>query len=154
MFGFHYGCETARQARGVTDWVTWTADTVPLLDRAALFQGYRGLIGDRDVIEYSGHAFTFLESQFVQDDWRTFRILMYDDDLGAEDRAGFPAAPAVPPSIHVFVFTHLGSSAFTNFSISEVTLDGHRVLVMGVFIPQEGARGDEAGQLIYYRLLD
>ena len=154
VFGFHFGCETTRQARGVTDWLTWTAETEPLLDRAALFQGYRGLVGDRDVIEFRGHPFTFLESQFVQDDWRTFRTLLYDEELGAADRAGFPDAPAVPPSVHVFLFTHLGSSVFTNFTISEVTLDGHRALVMGVFIPQEGAHGDEAGQLIYYRLLD
>ena len=155
-FGLHFfeNCETDRQARGTTDWTTWTAETQPLLDRAALFQGYRGSIGDRDYIEYEDHGFTFLESQFVQDDWRTFRILLYDDELGAQDRAGFPDAPAVPPSVHVFLHTHLGSSAFTNFTISEVTLDGHRALVMGVFIPQEGARGDEAGQLIYYRLLD
>ncbi len=153
-FGLHFGCETARQARGYTDWASWTAETEPLLDRAALFQGYRGLVGDRDHIEYEGHRFTFLEAQFIQDDWRSFRILLYDDELGAEDRAGFPDAPAVPPSVHVFLFTHLGSSAFTNFTISEVTFDGHRTLVMGVFIPQEGARGNEAGQLIYYRLLD
>lgn len=151
---FHADCETDREARGTTDWTTWTAVTQPLLDRAALFQGYRGSIGDRDYIEYEGHGFTFLESQFTQDDWRTFRILLYDDELGAQDPAGFPDPPAAPPSVHVFLHTHLGSSAFTNFTISEVTLGGHRALVMGVFIPQEGARGDEAGQLIYYRLVD
>ncbi len=156
VFGLHFfaGCETDRQALGRTDWTTWTAETQPLLDRAALFQGYRGSIGDRDFIEYRGHGFTFLEAQLIQSDWRTFRIFLYDDELGAQDRAGFPAAPAVPPSVHVFLHTHLGSSSFTNFTISEVTLDGQRALVMAVFIPNEGARGDEAGELIYYRLLD
>ncbi len=155
-FGFHFfaNCETDRQARGTTDWSTWIAETQPLLDRAALFQGYRGSIGDRDVIDYEGFDFTFLEAQSIQDDWRTFRILLYDDDLGAADREGFPNAPPVPPSVHVFLFTHAGSSAFTNFTVSEVNLDGRRVLVMGVFIRQEGARGDEAGQLIYYRFTD
>lgn len=155
-FGLHFfaDCESDRQARGRTDWTTWTAETEPLLDRAALFQGYRGSIGDRDFIEYEGHGFTFLEAQFVQGDWRTFRILLYDDELGAADRAGFPAAPAVPPSVHVFLHTDLGSSSFTNFTISEVTLDGRRALVMGVFIPTEGARGDEAGELIYFRFID
>ena len=154
-FGMHYyaDCQTDRQARATTDWTTWTAETQPLLDRAVLFQGYRGSIGDRDYIDYEGHGFTFLEAQFVQDDWRSFRILLTDDELGAQD-PGFPDAPAVPPSVHVFFFTHGGSSAFTNFTISEVTLDGHRALVMGVFIPHEGAHRDEAGQLIYYRLLD
>jgi hypothetical protein len=154
--GFHFNadCRTDRQARATTDWTTWTAETEPLLDRAALFQGYRGSIGDRDVIDYNGHRFTFLEAQFTQDDWRTFRILVYDDDLGALDRAGFPAAPAEPPSVHAFLHTHQGSSAFTNFTITQVTLDSRPALVMGVFIPQEGAQGDEAGQLIYYRFID
>ncbi len=155
-FGLHFfaNCETDRQARGTTDWSRWTAEAQPLLDRAALFQGYRGSIGDRDYLEYEGHSFTFLEAQFIQDDWRTFRILLYDDELGAEDRAGFPNAPAVPPSVHVFLFTHLGSSSFTNFTVSEVMLDGRKALVMGVFIPQEGAHGNEAGQLIYHRFVD
>lgn len=154
VFGFHFGCETARQAKGTADWSTWTVEEQPLLDRAALFQGYRGLIGDRDVIEYEGHAFTFLEAQFTKDDWRTFRILLYDDELGAADRAGFPDAPAVPPSVHAFLHTHRGSSAFTNFTISEVRLQGRTALVMGVFIPEEGAAGAETGQLIYYRFVD
>jgi hypothetical protein len=155
-FGMHYyafDCQTDRQARATTNWTTWTAETQPLLDRAVLFQGYRGSIGDRDYIEYEGRGFTFLEAQFVQDDWQTFRVLLTDDELLERD-PGFPDPPAVPPSVHVFLFTHGGSSAFTNFTISEVTLDGHHALVMGVFIPHESASPDEAGQLIYYRLLD
>lgn len=152
--GLHFGCATAGQARGITDWTSWTVEEEPLLDRAARFQGYRGIVGDRDHLEFEGFGFTFLEAQATQDDWRTFRILLYDDDLGAADRAGFPAAPAVPPSVHVFLFTHAGSAAFTNFSITEVVLDGRRALVMGVFIPEEGAGGEEAGQLLYYRFLE
>ncbi len=154
-FGLHYyaDCESDRQARGKSDWSTWTAESQPLLDRAALFQGYRGSIGDRDFIEYEGYGFTFLEAQFIQGDWRTFRVLLYDDELGAQDRAGFPDTPVVPPSVHVFLHTHHGSSSFTNFTISEVTVDGQRALVMAVFIPEESV-GDEVGELIYYRLID
>jgi hypothetical protein len=34
-----------------------------------------------------------------------------------------------------------------------VEIDGQRALVVGLFIPSEGANGDEAGQLIFYRII-
>lgn len=36
--GFHYwsGCDVGRQARGVTDWISWSAATEPSLDSAVL----------------------------------------------------------------------------------------------------------------------
>ena len=155
-FGLHFfaGCESDRQARGTTDWTSWTASEQLLLNRAALLQGYHGSIGDRDVINFEGHEFTFLEAQFVQSDWRTFRVLLYDEGTGAADRASFPNPSPLPPSVHVLIRTHAGSYAFTNLTVSEVHIDGHSALVVGVFIPSEGAQGDEAGELIYYRLLD
>lgn len=160
VVGFHFfaDCATDRQALGTTDWTTWEASTQPHLDRAALFQGYRGSVGDRDVLEFRGHSFTFLESQFTQDDWRTFRVLLYDEGVGARHPVGLAggigSAPSEPPSTHVFMWTHAGSFAFTNLTATEVTLHGRQALVVGVFIPGEGAQGDEAGQLIYYRLID
>lgn len=159
-FGFHYyaDCETDRQARGTTDWVTWEATPQPHLDRAALLQGYRGSIGDREAIVFKDYEFTFLESQFTQDDWRTFRLLVYDEELGARDQAGltrgFGEAPPEPPSVHVFMFTHKGSYSFTNLTATEVTIDGQRAIVFGVFIPMEGGRPGEVGQLIYYRVVE
>ena len=159
-FGFHYfaDCETDRQARGTTDWVTWQATPQFQLDRAAILQGYRGSIGDREVIDFKGYEFTFLESQFTQNDWRTFRFLLYDEELGARDQAGltvgFGKAPPEPPSVHVFMATHKGSYSFTNLTATEVTIDGQRAIVFGVFIPMEGGRPGEIGQLIYYRVID
>ena len=41
----------------------------------------------------------------------------------------------------------------TNLTISDVTLDGHRALVVTVFLPQENDTS-EAGELVYYRLID
>lgn len=160
VFGFTFfaGCEIDREGLGTTNWTTWEASTQPHLDRAVLFQGYRGHIGDREVLEFRGHAFTFLESQFTLDDWRTFRVILYDEGLGARDPVGLTggvgSAPSQPPSTHVFMWTHKGSFAFTNLTATEVTLGGHQTLVFSVFIPDEGAAGDEAGQLIYYRFID
>ena len=41
----------------------------------------------------------------------------------------------------------------TNLTISDVTLNGRRALVVAVFVPQENET-NEAGELIYYRLID
>lgn len=62
-FGFfYYQCEVDQQARGESDWVSWTAEQDVLLNRAAWLQGYVGSVGDRDTIDFEGHRFTFLEA--------------------------------------------------------------------------------------------
>ena len=155
-FGMHFymHCESDRQARGTTDWVTWHAEPQPLLDRAALLQGYQGSIGDRDAIEFKGHLFTFLEAQFLQGDWRTFRVLEYDDETGAPDRAAYPEFAPEPPSIHVFIRTHGGGSSFTNMSVGQVEIGGRQAIVVGLFVPSESGGTDAPGELIFYRELD
>jgi hypothetical protein len=164
-FGFHffYNCEVDQQAHGESDWTSWTATQDVLLNRAAWLQGYTGSVGDRDMIDFEGHRFTFLEAQFVPGDWRTFRVLLYDDGVGARDRSviddppdpasQFPDIPPEPPSTYVGIWTHQGSRSLTNLTISNVTLDGRRAIVVAVFIPRENDTS-EAGELIYYRLLD
>ncbi len=164
-FGFHYyhRCEVDQQARGTSDWTSWTASPDVLLNRAAWLQGYLGSVGDRDTIDFDGHLFTFLEAQFVLGDWRTFRVLLYDEGVGARDRdvidhppdpaSDFPAIPPEPPSTYVGIWTHEGSRSMTNLTIGEVTLDGRRALVVAVFLPHENDTS-EAGELIYYRLID
>ena len=172
-FGFHFyaGCETDRQARGTTDWVTWEAENAALLDRAVLFQGYAGSIGDRAVIDFKGHQFTFLEASFILNDWSSFRVLVYDEGTGAADRTQFgvdantvaipetwsgpqPGPPAEPPSEHVFIRTHQASFSISNMSLSLVTLGGRQALVVTLFIQQPGLGGDETGELVYYRFVD
>jgi hypothetical protein len=172
-FGFHYyaGCEVDRQARGTTDWVTWEAQTAALLDRAVLFQGYAGSIGDRTTLDFKGHRFTFLESSFILDDWSSFRVLIYDEGTGAADRAQFgvdadtvsipeswsepiPGPPPEPPSEHVFILTHRASNSVSNPSLALVELGGRQALVVTLYIQQPGLGGDETGELIYYRFVD
>jgi hypothetical protein len=154
-FGLAYfwRCEAVRQARGTTDWVTWEAEDQPLLNRAAFLQGYVGSsAGDRDVINFRGHDFTLIEAQFTQDDWGTFRVLLYDEDLGAADKAAFPEPAPKPSSVHALIRTHLGSYSFSNLSVSQVEIDGRQAVVVGVYI-QRGAV-EEEGPLIYYKILD
>ena len=49
--------------------------------------------------------------------------------------------------------THAGSTAFANPTIGQVEIDGHRVIVVTLFLPQEGARDHESGEVIYYRTI-
>ena len=153
-FGLHLfrDCRTDTQARGTTDWVTWDAVEQPLLDRAAYLQGYRGHVGDRDLVEFRGHEFTFLEAQFTPDDRGTWRILVYDEGTGAADRLSYPEFAAAPPSVHVNIRTHGGSSSFSNMTVPQVELNGTRVVVVGVYI-QQGPDGEE-GPLVYYRTIE
>ena len=133
-FGPHFfrDCRTDTQARGTTDWVTWDAVEEPLLDRAAYLQGYRGSVGDRDMIEYRGYEFTFLEAQFTQNDWSTFRVLVYDAGTGEADRLSYPDFASQPPSVHVNIHTHRGSYSFFNMTIAQVDFHGGQVVVVTV----------------------
>jgi hypothetical protein len=153
-FGLHYfrHCRTDRQARGTTDWMTWKAVEQPLLDRAASLQGYTGSIGDRDTVEFRGYEFTFLEAQFTQGDWGTFRVLVYDEATGAADRRSYPEFPPEPSSVHVALQTHRGSYSFSNMAVSQVDLNGKPVVAISVYV-QQGAAGEE-GPLIYFRTVE
>lgn len=172
-FGFHFyaGCEVDRQASGATDWTTWEAEPAAILDRAVLFQGYAGSIGDRTAVDFRGHQFTLLEASFILNDWDSFRILIYDEGTGADDREQFgldaaefsipeswdgqmPGPTAEPPSEHVFINTHKASASISNPSLALVTLSGRETLVVTVYIQSPGRGGDETGELIYYRYLD
>lgn len=136
-FGFHYfgDCDLDREARGTMDWSTWTASKRPELDAAILANGVRGGIGDRDVITFRGREFMVIEAMSVRDDWSTWKVYLVDETLAA--------AP-------LSFVTDGGSRAFTNPTASIVEFRGRPTLVVTLFVPQEGARGGEAGSLVYY----
>jgi hypothetical protein len=136
-FGFHYfsDCDLDREARGTMDWSTWTASKRPELDAAILANGVRGGIGDRDVIAFRGREFMVVEAMSVRDDWTTWKVYLVDESLAAE-----PLSFA----------TDAGSRAFTNPTATIVEFRGRPTLVVTLFVPQEGARGGEAGSLVFY----
>ena len=139
--GFHYfgDCELDRQARGTSDWTSWSPARQPSLDAALEAHGVMGGIGDRDDVVFEWFPFTLLEGQVVKDDWRTWRVFLIDQTGQAE-----------PLSIR----THAGSLAFTNPTIELIEIQGREAILVTLFVPQEGAAGTEVGELIYYRLLD
>jgi hypothetical protein len=111
-----------------------------VLEGAVRIHGVEGGVGDRDVIDFQGATLTMIEAQVVNEDWRTWRVFLHDAATGKAEQLDFR--------------THAYSTAFTNPTIDEVEIDGRRALVVTLFVPQEGAAGDEAGQLIYYRILE
>ena len=136
--GFHYyrGCTHDRQARGTSDWTSWSPARLPAFDRTVEALGGHGGIGDRDTLTFNGVGFTIVEAQLVNEDWHTWRVFLIDE-TGAAERLD--------------VRSHSGSVAFTNPAVELVEVDGQRAIVVTLFVPQEGSSGDEAGELIYYR---
>lgn len=140
--GFHYhaGCELDSEARGTTNWKTWTVSRQPQLDATVRRAGVAGGIGDRDSIVIDGDRFTFIEGQTALGDWSTWRVYVLEG----------PGGVATPLDIR----THAGSTAFTNPTVAIVSIAGRPAILVTLFVPQEGAKGAEAGELVYYRFLD
>ncbi|KAJ7208785.1 hypothetical protein C8J57DRAFT_1484398 [Mycena rebaudengoi] len=139
--GGHYfrDCQADRQQRGnLTNFSHWVTSSRPDVDNAILFWGVQGNIGDRDAVTFGGFQFQLMEGQSTFGDFGSFRTFLYDFSTGNADR--------------VNITTARGSTAFANPSISTIkTPDGESAVVVGMFLPGEGAAAGEAGQLIYYR---
>ena len=140
---FHYfrNCRVDRQARGQTDWTSWSSEPQPLLDAAMEVHDVRGGIGDRDgPLEFRGHQFMMFESMVVPDLWESFRLFLYDVEAQSSQQLDMK--------------THAGSVSFTNPTINQVTLNGRPALVLSMFIPGEPNPESEIGGVIYYRFID
>jgi hypothetical protein len=138
--GFHYwwNCDVDRQARGVTDWTSWSAAAQPALDTAILLHGVKGNIGDRDgMLMFRGHAFGLLEGRFAKDDWASWRVFLYDYETGTAEQLD--------------IRTDMGSMSFGNPTIEHVRIGGRDALVVTLFLFGEGAASGEGGSLVYYR---
>ena len=137
-FHYHASCERDLEASGWTDWTTWHARQERNRDAWLFELGVLGHIGDRDAITIGRHELMLLEGQRILDDNATWRTYLLDETAGSAEllRIGTPAA----------------SQAFLNPTISKVTVAGRPALVATLFLPSEGARGGEAGPLLFYRL--
>lgn len=140
--GFHFydACDIDRQAHGTSDWTTFIATPRRDIEDAVRANGVEAGVGDRDIVEIDGVGLTLIEGMQRRDDWRTWDVYLYDDISGLAEPLVFT--------------THAGSTAFTNPTVTMVGFEGRPTLVMTLFLPQEGAHGDEAGELLYYRFLD
>ncbi len=137
--GFHYWseCNVGRQARGVTDWSSWSAAREPALDSAIIAYGIAG-VGDRDgPFTFRGYQFAVIEGEGIRNRWDSWRVFLYDYQTQTADQLD--------------IRTDAGSTSFGNPTIEEVQIGGRQALVMTLFVFLDGSRGDENGSLIYYR---
>ena len=136
--GFHYWseCNVGRQARGVTDWSSWTATRDIALDTAITNYGIAG-VGDRDVLTFRGYQFALVEGEGVRNDWTSWRIFLYDYQTRTAERLN--------------IVTDARSISFGNPTIEQIQLGGRPGLVISLYLFLDGARGGETGSLLYYR---
>ncbi|MFC8723016.1 sialidase family protein [Kitasatospora sp. NPDC057198] len=139
--GGHYfsNCDVDRQMRAVlTDFSSWSAVKQNEFDNALLYWGVRGNIGDRDAVQFRGFPYALIEGQYTKNDFGSWRTFLYDYQTGNADP--------------VTVTTHGGSTASANPSVTALTTpSGQPAVLVGLFIPSEGAAPGEAGELLYYR---
>ena len=137
--GFHYWsqCDVGRQARGVTDWSSWSAAPEPALDNAIIAYGMAG-VGDRDgPLTFRGYQFAVIEGEGVRNQWDSWRVFLYDYQTHTADQLN--------------IQTDAGSISFGNPTIEQVQIGARQALVMTLFVFLDGSRADENGSLVYYR---
>ena len=153
----HHECDTAadtdRQSLGtLTNFSSWSAVKQPTISQAlidaaaAAGKTVDGNIGDRDTLTWGGVKYGIHEVQYNKgatgqnNSFASWRPYLYDH---AANSARLLAMK-----------THRGSTAFANPSYSLVKdPHGRPAIVVGVFIPVEGAGTNEAGPLIYWKTL-
>ena len=142
--GAHYfsNCIADRQQRGtLTNFNSWSTSPQTAIDDAILFWGVQGNIGDRDATFFQHHQFGLFEGQFARNNFATWRIFCYDYQTGQADLLG--------------IRTDQGSTAFANPSVSRIRApNGEPAILITLFLPSQGAKPGEAGELIYYKILD
>ena len=138
-FHYHASCERDLQARGWTDWKTWHSRMRRDIDKALIDLGVAGHIGDRDKITFRGHDLTLVEGQRIVDDWSSWRIFLYDDESRTAEELPFK--------------THAGSTSMANPTVELIQFHGRSAILVTLYIFTEGSRGDEDGELIYFRYL-
>jgi hypothetical protein len=138
--GHHYyaNCDVDKQARGrLTNFNSWTTSKLVNVDNAFLYWGTKGNIGDRDgYANFRGYNFGLFEAQFTKNDWRSWRVYLYDYQTGNSDQTS--------------IQTNGGSISFANPTITLTSLNGKNIVLVTLFVPSEGNAPGEAGELLYY----
>jgi hypothetical protein len=141
--GFHYfrQCDVDRQAIGtLTNFSTWKTQVDTNLNaRFAGLGTINGNVGDRDAFFYQGRPYSLVEGQSTKNDFGSWRPYLFDRAANSLTALNLK--------------THAGSTAFGNPTWTELDLpDGRgRGFVATQFLFSEGAKGAEAGALLWYR---
>jgi Bacterial Ig domain len=143
--GFHYfrNCDVDRQAIGtLTNFSSWKVQVdTNLNNRFASLGTINGNVGDRDAFFHKGRSYSLVEAQSAKHQFGTWRPYLFDR--------------AANSLTALTLTTDAGSTAFGNPTYTELDLPGGlgRGFVATQFLFSEGAKGQEAGALFYYRRL-
>ncbi|WNG18202.1 hypothetical protein F0U63_28595 [Cystobacter fuscus] len=136
---YYWNCDRDRQQLGrLTNFNSWSTSAQNNVDNSLLYWGVGGNIGDRDALHYKQNVYGLIEGQYTKNDFGSWRVFIFDHQTGN----------AEPLNMR----TDKGSTAFANPSFTALTApNGQRAIAVSIFLPSEGAKPGEAGQLIYYR---
>lgn len=109
------------------------------MDGAILQYGVQGNIGDRDNFTFLDNKFLIIEGQSRKNDFGTWKCYLYHNASGM--------------TIPLHHLTHHNSSSFANPTVSILEYQGHQIVFASLFLPSETAGIQEAGELIYYKIL-
>lgn len=140
--GFHYYASgiVDRQAKGVlVSQEKWQVSKEYCLDGAILQYGVQGNIGDRDNFTFLDNKFLIIEGQSRKNDFGTWKCYLYHNASGM--------------TIPLHHLTHHNSSSFANPTVSILEYQGHQIVFASLFLPSETAGIQEAGELIYYKII-
>lgn len=146
--GFHYymNSDVDRQARGTLTNLGsaspgWSTRVESKVNQALLASGdVHGNVGDRDHMMWFGRSYNLHEVQLTKRDFGSWRVGLYDWSSGTATRLA--------------VKTRRGSTSFANptFTNLRSPRSGRRnAVVVTLFLPSEGAKSGEGGELIYYK---
>jgi hypothetical protein len=124
---------------GSVDWTAWI-DPAPSPINAALESlGCQGDIGGRDGYNHDGFDFTLVEGQSTAGDLASWRIYNFDPLTNTADQLNLR--------------TPAGSPNAASPHITQININGKDAWLVSAYIHSAGAKGNEAGQLMYYNYL-
>ena len=133
LLGFHYynNGDVDYQAMGILkDFKSWKAWTDDITNKNIIGMGFKGNIGGRYAFKNNNKEFILQEAQIKKADFSTWRILIGDG-------AFYTTLNLKTPN---------GSISFANPSILEIEKGNY---IISSFLPSEGNKRGENGQLIY-----
>lgn len=136
-FHFFKNAHVDQLAQGaLLNFKTWSPKPLEKANATFIRQGWRGNLGDREMLKYRGRPYYLQEIQRRRGDWASWRVCLCDEN----------SIPLRTLSIR----THGNSTAFANPSSTWVRdSSGQQKLVVTLFLPSEGNPPDEVGTLLY-----
>lgn len=119
----------------------WTAVALPQVNEQISSLGFKGNIGQRSKFTIKGESYYLVEAQDCYDCWKTWRVLLCDKNMS-------PLAVLPIHGIQGEDDNKGQSLTYANPFIGQIGSESHAVI--SLFMPTEGNRDKEIGELIYH----